>query len=40
MTLSGARDFRFDAVTDLIAHKSFLLKKATVESNKMRETEN
>ena len=40
MTLSGARDFQFDAVSDLIAHVSFLLKKATVENNKMREIEN
>ena len=40
MTLSGARDFQFDTVSDLIAHISFLLKKATVENNKMREIEN
>ena len=40
MTLSGSRYFQFDAVSDLIAHISFLLKKATVENNKMREIEN
>ena len=28
MTLSSARDFQFDAVSDLIAHISFLLKKS------------
>ena len=39
MTLSGARDFQFDAVSDLTTKISFLLKKATVENNKMREIE-
>ena len=39
MTLSGARDFQFDAVSDLTTKISFLLKKATVENNKLREIE-
>lgn len=39
MTLSGARDFQFDGVSDLTAKISFLLKKATVKNNKMREIE-
>ena len=40
MTLSGARDFQFEAVSGLVAQLSFLLKKATVENNKMVEIEN
>ena len=39
MTLSGARDFQFDAVSDLTTKISFLLKKATVENNELREIE-
>ena len=39
MTLSGARDFQFDAVSDLTAKISFLFKITTVENNKMREKE-
>ena len=39
MSLSGARDFEFLAVSDLIAHLSFLIKKATVENQKMRDIE-
>ena len=39
MTLSGARDFRFQAVSDLTGKISFLLKKATLQSQKMREIE-
>ena len=34
MTLSGARDFQFDAVSDLIAHVSFLLKKPQLKTIK------
>ena len=40
MTLSGARDFRFDAISDLTARLSFLLKHATFGNQKMREIEN
>ena len=39
MTLTGARDFQFDAISDLTAKISFLLKKATDENNKMIEIE-
>ena len=39
MTLSGARELKFDDVSNLIAHVPFLLKKATVENIKMRELE-
>ena len=39
MTLSGARNFQFDAVSDLTAKISFLFKITTVENNKMREKE-
>ena len=38
-TLSGARNFKFDAVSDLTA-RSFLLKHATLGNRKMREIEN
>ena len=37
ITLSGARDFRFEAVSDLVANLSFLLKKATLQN--IKETE-
>ena len=37
ITLSGARDFRFEAVSDLVAKLSFLLKQAT--SQNIEETE-
>ena len=40
MTLSGARDFKFDAVSDLTAWLSILLKHATLRNKKMREIEN
>ena len=40
MTLSGARDFKFEAVTDLAARLSILLKHATLGNKKMREIEN
>ena len=40
MTLSGARDFRFDAISDLAVRLSFLLKHATLGNQKMREIEN
>ena len=39
MTRSGARELKFDDVSDLIAHVSILLKKATIENIKMRELE-
>ena len=39
MTLSGARELKFDDVSDIIAHVSILLKKATIENIKMRELE-
>ena len=39
-TLSGARNFNFDAVSDLTARLSFLLKHATLGNRKMREIEN
>ena len=40
MTLSGARDFKFDAVSDLTARLSILLKHANLRNKKMREIEN
>ena len=40
MTLSSARDFKFDAVSDLIARLSILLKHAALRNKKMREIEN
>ena len=40
MTLSGARDLRFDAISDLTARLLFLLKHATFGNHKMREIEN
>ena len=40
MTLSAARDFRFDAISDLTARLSFLLKHATFRNQKMREIQN
>ena len=40
MSLSGARNCEFNAVSNLIAHLSFLIKKNTVENNKMRDIEN
>ena len=39
-TLTGARNFNFDAVSDLTARLSFLLKHATLGNRKMREIEN
>ena len=38
--LSGARNFNFDAVSDLTARLSFLLKHATLRNRKLREIEN
>ena len=40
MSLSGARNFEFDAVSDFIAHLSFIMKGNTIENIKMREIEN
>ena len=40
MTLSGARDFQFEAVSDLTAQISFLLKQAIFGNKKLREIEN
>ena len=37
ITLSGARDFRFEAVSDLVVRLSFLLKQATLQN--IKETE-
>ena len=39
-TLSGARDFKFEGVSDLIARLSFLLKQATLGYQKLGEIEN
>ena len=39
MTLSGARDFQFEAVSDLTAKLSFLLKQATINNTRVRELE-
>ena len=39
MSLSGARQFEFEAVSDLIAQLSILFKKSTLENQKMREIE-
>ena len=39
MSLSGARNFEFDAVSDFIAHLSFIIKENTIENKKMREIE-
>ena len=39
-TLSGARDFRFDDVSELTARLSILLKHATLGNNHLREIEN
>ena len=39
-TLSGARDFRFDDVSELTARLSILLKHATLRNNHLREIEN
>ena len=38
-TLSGARDFNFDAVSDLTARLSILLKHTILGNKKMREIE-
>ena len=40
LTLSGARDFNFNAVSDSTARLSILLKHATLGNKKMREIEN
>ena len=40
MSLSGARNFEFDAVSDFIAHLSFIIKGNTIENKKMTEKEN
>ena len=40
MSLSGARNFEFDAVSDFIVHLSFIIKGNTIENIKMREIEN
>ena len=39
MTLSEARDFQFEAISDLTARLSFLLKQATINNSRMRELE-
>ena len=40
MTLSGAKDFKFEAVSNLTARLSILLKQATLGSKRLREIEN
>ena len=40
MTLSGGRDFRLEALRDLTARLSFLLKHATLGNKRLREIEN
>ena len=40
MTLSGARGFKFEAVSDLTARLSILLKHATLGNRRLREIEN
>ena len=40
MTLSGARDFKFEAVSDLTARLSILLKHATLGNKRLKEIEN
>ena len=40
MTLSGGRDFRFDAISELTARLSILLKHATLGNKLLREIEN
>ena len=40
MTLSSARDFKFEAVTDLTARLSILLKHPTLGNRRLREIEN
>ena len=40
MSLSGARDIEFNAVSNLIAHLSFLIKKDNLKNKKMRDLEN
>ena len=40
MTLSGSRDFRFDAISELTARLSILLKHATLGNKHLREIEN
>ena len=39
MSLSGARNFEFDAVSDFTAHLSFIIKENIIENKKMREIE-
>ena len=39
ITLSGSRDFRFEAVSDLTVKISFLLKRATLQNRKREEIE-
>ena len=39
MTLSGARDFEFEAISDLTARLSFLLKQAAINNSRVRELE-
>ena len=40
LTLNGAREFQFGAVSDLTARLSFLLKQAALGNQKLRDTEN
>ena len=40
MSLSDARNFEFNAVSDFIAHLFFIIKENTTENTKMREVEN
>ena len=40
LTLSGARDFRFDAISKLTSRLSILLKHATLGNKRLREIEN
>ena len=40
MSLSGTRNFEFDAVCDSIAHLSFIIKENTIENKKRKEIGN
>ena len=40
MTLSGPKDFKFEAVSDLTARLTILLKHATLGNKRLREIEN
>ena len=40
MSLSSARSFEFDAVSDFITHLSFIIKENTIKNNEKRQLEN